>query len=109
METDLNCASEAMERIYRLKAEGDTFRSVAERVGEIFDMPARDLIAPGKQSHRVKARSVLAYWAVYELGMSVTHVGLNLGLSQSAASRAVQRGRGIAEASEANLEITKNA
>ncbi|MBC8419165.1 MAG: hypothetical protein H8E10_11270 [Desulfobacterales bacterium] len=72
-------------------------------------MPNRDLIAPGKQPHRVKARSVLAYWAVHELGMSVTDAGLKLGLSQSASSRAVQRGRGIAEASGVNLEITKNA
>jgi len=109
VETVLNSASEAMERRYRLKAEGYTFKSVAKRVGEIFDMPNRDLIAPGKQPHRVKARSVLAYWAVHELGMSVTDVGLKLGLSQSATSRAVQRGRGIAEAYGLNLEIVKNA
>jgi len=67
------------------------------------------MIAPGKQPHCVKARSVLAYWAVHELGMSVTDVGLKLGLSQSATSRAVQRGRGIAEAYGLNLEIVKNA
>ena len=39
---------------------------------------------------------------------SVTEVGLKL-VSQSTASRAVQRGRGIAEASGLNLEIAKNA
>jgi len=109
VETVLNSASEAMERRYRLKAEGYTFKSVAERVGEIFDMPNRDVMAPGKQPHRVKARSVLAYWAVHELGMSATDVGLKLGLSQSAASRAVQRGRVIAQESGLNIEIAKNA
>ncbi len=72
-------------------------------------MPNRDVMAPGKQAHRVKVRSVLAYWAVHKLGMSVTEVGLKLGLCQSAASRAVQRGRGIAEESGLNLEIAKNA
>jgi predicted transcriptional regulator len=41
--------------------------------------------------------------------MSVTEVGLKLGLSQSAASRAVQRGRGIVESSRLNLEIMQNA
>jgi len=41
--------------------------------------------------------------------MSVTDVGLKLGLSQSTASRAVQRGRGIAEESGLNLEIAINA
>ena len=94
---------------YRLKAEGYTFKSVAERVGEIFDMPNRDVMAPGKQPHRVKARNVLAYWAVHELGMSVTDAGLKLGLSQSTASRAVQQGRGIAEESGLNLEVAINA
>jgi len=41
--------------------------------------------------------------------MSVTDVGLKLGLSQSAASRAVQRGRGIAEESGLNPGIAINA
>jgi len=41
--------------------------------------------------------------------MPVTEVGLKLGLSQSAASRAVQRGRDIAEDSGLKLEIAKNA
>jgi putative transposase len=109
VEKVLHSASEAMERKYRLKAEGYTFENVAKRVGEIFEMSNRDLMAPGKQPHRVKARSVLTYWAVHELGMSVTDVGLKLGLSQSAASRAVQRGRYIAEASGLNLEISRNA
>jgi hypothetical protein len=109
VETVLNFASEAMERRYRLKASGYSFKSVAERVGEIFDMPNRDVMAPGKQPDRVKARSVLAYWAVHELGMSVTEVGMKLGLSQSATSRAVQRGRGITEDSRLNPEIARNA
>jgi len=109
VETVLNSASEAMERRYRLKASGYSFESVAERVGEIFDMPNRDVMAPGKQPYRVKARSVLAYWAVHELGMSVTEVGMKLGLSQSATSRAVQRGRGITEDSRLNLGNVRNA
>jgi putative transposase len=109
VETVLNSASEAMERRYRLKAEGYTLKGIAERVGGIFDMPIRDVMAPGKHPHRVKARSVLAYWAVHELGMSVTEVGLELGISQSAASRSVQRGRGIAEEAALNLKIAQNA
>lgn len=66
-------------------------------------------MAPGKERHRVKARSVLAYWGVRELDMSVTDVGLELGLSQSAASRAVQRGRRIAKDAGLKLEIANNA
>jgi putative transposase len=109
VEAVLNSAAEAMAKKYRLKAEGYTFQSIAERVGKIFDIPDRDLMAPGKQAYRVKARSVLAYWAVHELGMSVTDVGLKLGLSQPAAGRAVERGRCIAEESKFYLEIALNA
>jgi len=36
-------------------------------------------------------------------------VGLRLGLSQSAASRAAQRGRGLAKESGLSLEVMRNA
>lgn len=105
VEKVLDSASESMERSYRLKAEGHSFESVAQRVGEIFGVPKRHLMAPGKRPEHVKARSVLAYWAVHEIGMSATEVGLKLGLSQSATSRAVQRGRGLAEEPGLSLEV----
>ena len=92
---------------YTPHRERCTTISVAKRVGEIFDMPTRDLIAPGEQPHRVKARSFLAYRAIHELGMSVTDMGLKLGLSQSTAGRAVQRRRGIADASGVNWRSPK--
>jgi len=55
----LGSASEAMERKYRLKAEGYTFDKIVRIIEEIFDIPRRDLMMPGKQPYRVKARSVL--------------------------------------------------
>jgi len=109
VETVLNSASETMTKRYRLKSEGHTFERVAERVAEIFDVSNRILMAPGKQPHRVKARSVLAYWAVHELGMAAIDVGFKLSLSPSATSRAVQRGRGIVEESGLKLNIAKNS
>ena len=115
--TDIELAKLAVARAVRAYDNNEdkdevsvyTFERVAEKVGKIFDMPYRDVMLPGKQPHRVKALSVLAYWAVQELGMSVTAVGLRLGVSQSAASRAVQRGRDIAEELELNPEMTRNA
>ena len=55
----LGSASEAMERKYRLKAEGYTFDKIVRIIEEIFDIRRRDLMMPGKQPYRVKARSVL--------------------------------------------------
>ena len=79
VETVLDFASEEMERKYRLKADGYTFEEVGKRVAELFDMSHSDVTTPGKQPRRVQARSVLSFWAVHELGMSATAVGLEAG------------------------------
>jgi hypothetical protein len=98
-----------MERRYRLRAEGYTFKRLTRIVEEIFDIPQRDLMTPGKQPYRVRARSVLICWAVQDLGMPATEVGVMLGMSQSAASRAAQRGRNIVEELGLNPEKHRNA
>jgi hypothetical protein len=98
-----------MERRYRLQAEGYTFETIAQRVRDIFNLSAEDLLNPGKHPIRVQARSVLTHWAVTELGLSATEVGLKLGLGQSAASRAVQRGQKIVREMGIRIEDHKNA
>ena len=62
-------------------------------VGDLLDLPPGDIIQPGKQPKRVQARSLVCHWAVNELALNGTTVGHRLGLTQSAVSRAVQRGR----------------
>ena len=81
-----------MERKYRLIALSYNFDKIVKRVSEVFNIPTRQVLSPGKQPKRTKARSVTAYWAVRELGMPGTAVGKRLDLSQSAVSRAVARG-----------------
>jgi putative transposase len=100
----LGSASEAMERKYRLKAKGYTFETLAQKAGNVFNVSPTDLVKPGKQPDRVKSRSVLIHWAVQELGMSATEVGMKLGLCQSAASKAAHRGRSVAEELKICLE-----
>ena len=72
-------------------------------------MKVQRILSPGKQPDRVTARSVPAYWVVRELGISevkndelrkrqahfIGTVGKQLSLSQSATSRAVERGEQI--------------
>ena len=93
VEKVLNQASEHMERRYRLKVEGWTLLKITERVAEIFGIEKEQIVAAGKQPHRVSARSVLACWAVRDLGMTATEVGQYLNMSKSAVSRAVTRGQ----------------
>ena len=102
-------ATEKMERRYRLEAMGYDFDTIVERVAEIFKIAVKYILSPGKQPERVIARSVLAYWAVRELGISGTKVGKRLGLSQSAVSRAVQRGEQLVSEHRLSLYDTRNA
>ncbi len=52
-------------------------------------MAPAEVRKPGNQPLRVKARSLVCYWAVRELGMSGTSVSKLLGIGQPAVSRAV--------------------
>ncbi|MEA3446190.1 MAG: transposase, partial [Bacteroidota bacterium] len=101
--------TEKMERKYRLEAMGYNFDTIVERVSEIFEIAVKYILSPGKQPKRVMARSVLAYWAVRELGISGTKVGKKLGLSQPATSRAVQRGEQLVSEHRLSLYDTRNA
>ena len=105
----LQDAAEKMERKYRLKATGYDFNTLVERVSGIFKIEVKQLLSPSKQPERVMARSVLSYWAVRELGISGTAVGERLGLSQSAVSRAVQRGERLVSECHLSLRDDKNA
>jgi ribosome-binding protein aMBF1 (putative translation factor) len=46
----------------------------------------------GKYRHVVEARSLLCYWAVRELGMSMTSLAKRLKLSVAAITQSVERG-----------------
>jgi putative transposase len=50
----------------------------------------------GKQHKIVRARSLFCYWAASDLGVSQVWLSKKLGLSQSAISLSVARGRQIA-------------
>jgi len=93
----LERSKENYERDYRLKSKGYTIDMVLRKASELFQIPIKAITSGGKQPDRVKARSVAAFWAVRELGMNGTLVGRKIGLSQSAVSRAVQRGEQISE------------
>jgi len=51
----------------------------------------------GKHPQTVKARSLLCYWAVRELGISATELARRIGISQPAISQSVKRGEVIAK------------
>ncbi len=85
-----------LEGRYHLKRLGYDFDRVVARVAELFDMKRNEILRPGKQPERVRARSLVCYRAVKAPGMNGTEVAKLLAVAQSSISRAVQRGEKLA-------------
>ena len=83
---------EHMEHCFRLREQGYVIEKAIGRVSKLFSLSKREIIKPSRQRQRVKARSVLCYLAVRELGVRASAVSQILSMGQPAVSRAVGRG-----------------
>ena len=95
--------NERLERRYRIQMQGYDFDKIVDRVAKIFELKPEELLSKTRQRKRVKARSVLCYWAVNELKLPGAAVARRLKISNSAVSRAFVRGEKIA--SDMGLEL----
>lgn len=68
VEKVLTSSQERYLRPYALKAAGIDLDSLAVRVAELLGLEAGQIWQAGKSRIQVKARSLLCYWAVRELG-----------------------------------------
>jgi REP element-mobilizing transposase RayT len=106
----LKVADESMKRKYRLAASGYDFNEMLRQVAGVFNLKSEEILLPSKQRQRVRARSLLCFWAVKELGLSERFLAQKLGTSQPSVSRAVVRGEKLAIDGQFELELnTKNA
>lgn len=96
VEDVLKACEERSERKRRLRETGVSFERLVERVSDIMDLDEWQVLKPSKERPRVKARSLLCYWAAKELGMTMTEVAQRLTLSVSAVSQLANRGEHIA-------------
>ncbi len=92
VETVLAGAQEQQEDQMRYHLMGITFDTLVEKLSTAFELHPNEMLSASKQPKRVKARSLLCYWAVQKLGMTATAVAHRIGMTQSAVSRAVERG-----------------
>jgi len=98
VETVLKAANEARERRYALQARGYTLSRVAARVAEVLGVEEEKVWAFGRRRDIVQARSLLCYWAVRELGVTMISLSRRLDLSVTAIGKAVTRGEKLAKA-----------
>ena len=94
----LASAEETMERRHALRSSGMDLDAIASRVGKVLGIKTEEVWAEGKQQRIVEARSLLCFWAVKELGVSMSSLAHKLRISIPSVSESVTRGRRIAEA-----------
>jgi len=90
-------AEESLERRYALKARGVDINFIAKRVATLLAIAEDDVWSEGKFKDLVRARSLLCFWAVRELGISMASMARQLNISTVAVSKSVVRGAEIAK------------
>ena len=103
VDQSLEMAGEGWERHQGLRRRGIEFEQLLQIAAEIFQVPVATILTPGKDRQRVKARSLLSYWAVRELGMTMTAVARRSSQSVPSIALAVRRGEELAR--ENNLSL----
>ena len=92
----LSRSEETLERSYALKARGVDLDQIAARVAQLLNMPAAQIWQSGKHQQLVRARSLMCFWAVRKVGLSMTSMARRLNISTVAVSKSVERGAQIA-------------
>jgi putative transposase len=96
-------ASETLDRRYELNRRGYDLDGIAGKVADILKIKQEDVFARGSQKLKVKARSMLCYWAVREVGLPIRSLAKRLGMSAPGVGYAVERGAVIVHENQYSL------
>ena len=97
-------SEEHYERRHKLKRLGYDLDRIAERVSEVLSMKPDEVFSKGRQARKVKARSLLCFWASRELGVSHTTLAKRLEMSIANVGFSVERGESIVKDNNYALE-----
>jgi hypothetical protein len=97
-------SEESYDKRQRLRQQGYNLNRIAERVAEVLGVDPEEVFSKGRQDRKVKARSLLCFWASRELGISHAELAKRLGLSPAAIGFSVERGELIAKETKFLLE-----
>jgi hypothetical protein len=92
----LTQAGEVLQRSYVLRRQGVDLEAAAARAASLFGREPAELFTRSRAKPLADARGLYCYWAVRELGASLTSVAEQLGLTPSGVGYAVQRGERLA-------------
>jgi len=105
VEQTLKAANETMEKKTALQTKGIGLNEIASQVANLLGIDTAEVWASGRYRHIVKARSLLCYFAVRELGMSMASLSKLLNISIPAVSKSVVRGENIAKDKNYKLSL----
>ncbi len=89
-------AEEQMDHKYRLTAQGIDLDAVVGRVCELMKISKHEIYLPGKERGRVRARSLLCYFAARQVCVSQAELCRLFKISPAAVTFAVRRGEELA-------------
>ncbi|MGE5840938.1 MAG: transposase [Deltaproteobacteria bacterium] len=93
----LSIANEHYSQQAELRRHGYNLQWVARRVSEVCGIDERAIFGRGREQEQVRARDLFCFWAVRELGISVTEVARTIRMTPSGVGYAVRRGEILGE------------
>lgn len=105
VESVLSDAQESKRNRYLLAANGVSFENIIKAVSDLFSIQPEEIAAASKERTIVKARILVCYWAVRELGISMTDVADLLKIAVPTVSVAVKKGMQVVR--NEGLELSK--
>ena len=84
-------------RLGNILSGTETISKRAAHVAKLLEIDVSVVWSAGKYRDIVEARSLLCYWAVRDLGVSMTSLAKRLKLSVAAISQSVERGGRLKE------------
>ncbi|MGD9974029.1 MAG: transposase, partial [Desulfatirhabdiaceae bacterium] len=103
VEAVLAHATETLNRKHHLRNKDLDLETIIRRIGDLLGMTREEVLAAGKNRRTVHARSLLCYWAVEALGISMTGLSTRLDISVNAVSKSVARGRTLAKTHDLSM------
>ena len=101
-------ANEEWERKALIKKSGIDLDGLLEKVGNHFCVDVKELKSGSRSRDIAKARSVLCCLGVRNLGLTCVTMAKALGVSPSAVSKSIARGRNILQAQDIEDKLMKS-
>lgn len=88
----LDAVEDDLEKKSRYHRDNVDLEKLVLVVADVLNMEAKEVCAAGKKPQHVRARGLLCFWAVREIGMTETALAKILQITQPAVAQSVSRG-----------------